>query len=97
MSLGVIAVIKVQEGKNNEFEAAFLELAEQVLANEEGCVFYSLNRSKTDSQTYKVLEQYKSAADLEAHGQTEYFKAANAKLGALVAAAPDIEVLDGIG
>jgi len=96
MTIGVIAIIKVQEGKNNEFEAVFSKLTEQVLANEPGCLFYALHRSKSDSQTYKVLEQYKSDEDVKAHGETEYFKAAGAQLAGLVAAAPDIEVLDGV-
>jgi quinol monooxygenase YgiN len=96
MAIGVIATIKVQEGKNDEFESVFVELTKQVLANEEGCLFYALHRSKSDSQIYKVLEQYKSADDLTAHGQTDYFKAANISLGGMVAAAPDIEVLDAV-
>jgi hypothetical protein len=41
MTIGVIATIPVQEGKNAEFEAAFMELAAQVLANEPGCRFYA--------------------------------------------------------
>ena len=58
MAIGVIATIPVQEGKNEEFEAVFMELAAQVIANEPGCSFYTLNRSKSDPQTYKVLESY---------------------------------------
>ena len=58
MAIGVIATIPVQEGKNDEFEAVFMELAAQVLANEPGCKFYALNRSKSDPQVYKVLESY---------------------------------------
>jgi quinol monooxygenase YgiN len=96
MTIGVIATIKVQEGKNSEFEAEFAKLTEQVLGNEDGALFYALNRSKTDPQTYKVLEQYRSQADLEAHGQTDYFKAANKVLAGCVAAAPHIELLDGV-
>lgn len=96
MSLGVIATIKVQEGKNDEFEAAFSELAKQVLENEDGCVLYALHKSKSDPQVYKVLEQYKSAEDLKAHGKTDYFIAANGKLAGMVAAAPEIEVLDAV-
>ena len=96
MPVGVIASIPVQEGKNKEFEVVFLELAAQVLANEPGCRFYSLNQSKSDPQVYKVLESYVDQAALEAHGQTDYFKAANAKLAALVGGRPDIEYLDGI-
>jgi quinol monooxygenase YgiN len=96
MPVGVIASIPVQEGKNKEFEAVFLELAAQVLANEPGCRFYSLNQSKSDPQVYKVLESYADQAALEAHGQTDYFKAANAKLAGLVGGRPDIEYLDGV-
>ncbi len=51
MAIGVIATIPVQAGKNEEFEAVFMELAAQVLANEPGCSFYSLNRSKSDPHT----------------------------------------------
>lgn len=96
MAIGVIATLKIQEGKNAEFEAAFQALAEQVNAKEEGCVFYALHRSKSDSQEYKVLEQYASEADLAAHGQTEYFQAANKVMATVVAAAPHIEVLDAV-
>ena len=69
MAIGVIATIPVQEGKNDEFEAVFMELAAQVLANEPGCKFYALNRSKSDPQVYKVLESYENQAALEAHGK----------------------------
>ncbi len=96
MALGVIATLRVQEGKNAEFEAVFTKLAEQVLANEKGAEFYALHRSKSDPQEYKVLERYTSEADLQAHGQTDYFKAANKVLAGLVAAAPHIEVLDAV-
>ena len=96
MAIGVIATIPVQAGKNEEFEAVFMELATQVLVNEPGCSFYSLNRSKSDPHTYKVLESYVDQAALDAHGKTDYLKAANGKLAALVAGMPEIEYLDGV-
>jgi quinol monooxygenase YgiN len=96
MPIGVIATIPVQEGKNEDFEAVFNELAAQVLANEPGCRFYALNRSKSNPQIYKVLESYDDQAALEAHGKTEYFRAANGKLAGMVSGAPEIEYLDGI-
>jgi quinol monooxygenase YgiN len=94
MTIGVIATITIQEGKNAAFEQAFLALAEQVRANEPGNIFYILHRSKTDSQVYKVLEQYHDEADLDAHGKTEHFREANKVLATMVAAAPEVEVLD---
>ena len=93
MAIGVIATIPVQAGKNEEFEAVFMDLAAQVLANGR---LYSLNRSQSDPQTYKVLESYVDQAAFEAHGKTDYFRAANVKLAALVSGMPEIEDLDGI-
>lgn len=97
MTIGVIATITIQEGKNAEFERVFLELTEQVLANEPGTLFYALHRSQSDPQVYKVLEQYRSKEDVDAHGKTEYFAAANRKLATIVAAPPGIEILDAVG
>ena len=96
MAVGVIATLKIQEGKNADFEKAFLGLAAKVKANEAGCNFYELHVSKSDPQEYKVLEQYASEADLAAHGQTDYFKEANMAMATLVAAAPQVEVLDAV-
>ena len=96
MAIGVIAKITIREGKNAEFEQLFTGLTEQVLANEPGAIFYALHRTKSDSQVYRVLEQYADQEALKAHGQTEYFLAASQKMGALVTAAPDIEVLDAV-
>jgi quinol monooxygenase YgiN len=94
MAIGLVAKITIQEGKNEEFEQAFLALAEQVRLNEPGNIFYILHRSQSEPLVYKVLEQYHSAADVDAHGKSEHFRAANKILGPLVAAAPEIEVLD---
>ncbi|MDG1165717.1 MAG: putative quinol monooxygenase [Porticoccaceae bacterium] len=94
MALGVLARITVQDGKNEEFETIFLGLVEKVLANEEGALLYALNRSKSNPQEYIVMEQYRSAADIDAHGKTVYFREANKAMAGLVAGAPVIEVLD---
>ena len=94
MAIGVIAIITIQEGQNAAFEQAFLALAEQVRANEPGNIFYILHRSKSDPQVYKVLEQYESEADLATHGKSEHFREANKVLATMVAAAPQVEVLD---
>ncbi len=96
MALGVIATLTVQPGKNEEFEAVFSELARQVIANEPDALFYSLHHSREEPQVYKVLEQYASSDALDAHGKTEYFQAASKKLGACLAAAPELEILDAV-
>ncbi|MEM1156225.1 MAG: putative quinol monooxygenase [Pseudomonadota bacterium] len=96
MTIGVVATLTIQEGKNAEFEQAFLGLAEQVRANEPGNLFYLLHRSRENPQEYKVLEQYTSDADLQAHRESDHFKAANATLAPFMAAMPIVEVLDAL-
>ena len=97
MAIGLIATIKVQEGKNEAFETAFLELAQRVREDEPGNMLYALHRSTTDAQTYKVMEQYVDAAALKAHGETPHFAAAFQQVGALLAGAPEVEQLDVMG
>ena len=94
--IGVVATLKVREGKNAEFEAVFKDLAAQVRANEKGNLAYALTRSRTDPNTYKVLELYADQDALSAHGKTEHFVAAGPKLGPCLAGRPEIEYLDGV-
>ena len=96
MAVGVLATITVAQGKNAEFEQVFLELIEQVRANEPGNIFYALNRSMSDPQVYKVMEQYVDGEALDVHSKSEHFRSANKKLAALVAGAPDIELLEAL-
>lgn len=94
--IGIIATLKVQEGKGPDFEAIFLELAGKVRANEPGNVFYQLTKSRADAGTYKVLELYKDQDALSAHGQTDHFKELGRKMGAFLAGRPDVEYLDAV-
>jgi quinol monooxygenase YgiN len=92
--LTVIATLPVQPGKGPDFEKVFAELAAQVRANEKGCMLYSLNRAKNDENSYVVVERYADAAAFSHHGQTPYFLASFPKLGAFMAGAPKIDILE---
>ena len=96
MTIGIVATMKIQEGKNAEFEAFFTELAKQVRANEPGNLAYQLTKSRTEPNVYKVLELYKAQAAVDHHGQTDYFKAAGPKFAGVLAGRPEIEYLDGV-
>jgi len=87
MAIGVIATLKVQDGKQAEFEAVFRDLAAKVRAGEPG---NRLCRSKADATTYVVMEIYETEEALKTHGQTDYFKAAGAKMVPVLAGRPDI-------
>ena len=92
--IGVVVTLEVQEGKQDDFETVFKDLMAKVKANEPGCLWYQLFKSKTSATTYNVLEQYASSEALASHGKTDYFLAAQPKLGACLAGAPTIEMLD---
>ncbi|MGC1469225.1 MAG: putative quinol monooxygenase [Sphingorhabdus sp.] len=94
--IGVVATLTVAEGKNAEFEAIFADLAAAVRANEPGNLFYTLTRSRANGQVYRVLEAYADQTALDAHGKTDYFRAAGPKLGPCLAGAPEIEYLDAV-
>ena len=95
--IGIVATLKVQEGKGPDFEAVFLRLAAQVRSNEPGNIFYQLTKSRAEPNTYKVLELYKDQDALTTHGQTEHFKTIGREMGAFMAGRPDIEYLDAVG
>ena len=96
MAIGVVAKLKIQEGKNEEFETVFKELQEAVRANEPGNNFYALHRSREDATTYIVLEQYADQASLDAHGKSDHFRSIGAKMGACMAGRPEIETMDAV-
>lgn len=96
MAIGIIATLKVQDGKADEFIGVFRELQAKVIANESGCNFYAAHQDAQDPNTFVILEQYETQEDLAAHGKTEYFVGAQPAIGACLAGSPDIRLLNAI-
>jgi quinol monooxygenase YgiN len=94
--IGIVATLKIQDGKNAEFEAAFKEAMAAVRANEPGNFFYELVKSRTDPNSYKVLEGYKDADAVAAHSASDHYKALGPKIGPCLAGRPEVELLDGV-
>lgn len=91
-AIGVIATLRVQPGKEADFEAAFAELAAAVNADEPGNSFYRLFRTD-ETGTYKVLECYDDTAAVEAHRASKHFREIGARFGPWLAGAPNVERL----
>ena len=96
MAIGVIATLKVQAGKGDEFEAVFRDLAAQVRANEPGNKLYQVFKSRKDADTYIVMEIYADQAALEAHGKSDHFRAAGPKIGPTMGGRPDVQYFDAV-
>ena len=93
--IGVIAKLTVKPGMEDEFEKHAKALVQQVNANEDDCIYYDLYKAK-EGGVYVFMEKYKDQAALTLHGKTEYFMAAQAPLGACLAAAPVIEYFQAV-
>ena len=93
--IAVIAKLNVVLGKEAEFERAMLNLGYQVRKHEDGNKLYTL--CKDEDGTYLMMELYRSAEDVEAHGKTEHLKASQASFKGLMAGAPDIKKYEVVG
>ena len=51
MTIGVVAKLVIKAEQIEHFETHFLKLAAVVLAEESGCRFYALHRSRADDNT----------------------------------------------
>jgi len=91
--ISVIAKMVVQDGKAEQTAQMLKELIKKV-ATEEGTLLYSINRKPSDENTFVVMERYKDKEALGAHSATPHFKEFSAKLGEVLAAKPEIMVLD---
>ncbi len=94
--IGIVATLKVQEGKQADFEGVFLELTAKVRSSEPGNLVYQLTKSRIDPTVYKVIELYRDQEAVSAHGSSEYFRELGRKMGAFMAGRPEIEHLDAV-
>ncbi|MDP3750022.1 MAG: antibiotic biosynthesis monooxygenase family protein [Phenylobacterium sp.] len=96
MAIGLIAHINVVDGKGREFEDAFTKQAACVRENEPGNQLYRLFRSRENPNAYVVMEIYESNEALDAHANSEHFKASRPVMLPLRDGKPRVTILDAI-
>ena len=96
MAIGLLATIKIQAGKNAEFEAVAKELMAAVRANEPGNKVYQFCRSRDDESMYVVMEVYADQAALDTHGKTDHFRTIGAKMGPFMAGRPELKFFEAV-
>ncbi|MDA8725758.1 antibiotic biosynthesis monooxygenase [Alphaproteobacteria bacterium] len=91
MKVGYMATLKVVDGKQADFEAAFAEMQKAVNADEPGTLQYDLLQDEADATVYRVFEIYENLDARNVHGKSAAFGAAAAPLrGGVMAGAPDV-------
>ena len=71
--VGGLKCVIVKQGKENEFESLFRELASKVREHDKGCNYYDLYKSE-QPRTYLVMEQYENRDALQRHQKSEHGK-----------------------
>lgn len=94
--IGILATITVKDGTGPDFEAVFLELTAKVRANEPGNVLYQLTRSRTEANTYIVMELYTDQESVDQHGKSDHFREIGRKMGPFMAGPPAIDRVDAV-
>jgi len=67
-----VVKFKVKAGKEADFEHAFQEMSQGVREHEPGNIYYELYHTADDPQAYVVVERYKDAAAIAAHGRSPH-------------------------
>ncbi len=96
MAVGAVATIKIHPGKGAELESAAKELMAAVRKNEPGNKFYQFFKSRSDENTYIVMEMYDDQTALEAHAKSDHFRALAPKMGPALAGRPDVQYFDAL-
>jgi len=89
----MVVKFRAKPGKSEEMKAFWLEMQKEVAKSEPGNVQYDLLVMAGDPEVYVIVERYKDAAAVAAHGQSEKAKAMFAKLGELMAGAPTADYM----
>ena len=92
----ILATLKVKKGKEELFEKIFVELSKNVRKIEKGNIFYQISKDREIENTYIVMEQYIDQDSIDAHGKSDHFRTASAKLSECLDGAPVIKRLDSI-
>ena len=91
----VVARLKVQDGKAEEFAAAAKEMVASVTTAESGrTLMYALHQAKDDPNTFVFYERYADEDALAAHRTTEHMAAFGGKLRGLLDGRPEVTQLD---
>lgn len=86
----VLALFVAVPGKEAELAEALSALIEPT-RKEAGCIRYDLVQGLGKPTEFAFIEEWESAAHLDAHSQTEHVKEAGRKAGPLLAAPASIE------
>ncbi|RIY32265.1 antibiotic biosynthesis monooxygenase [Psittacicella hinzii] len=91
--IAVYAIVKLQAGKEGQFEEIAKPLIE-ASRKDKGCVSYNCGKVAGEDYTYTFVEQWQSQEDLQAHMNTDHFLTAIPLIQAISAADLEVRVVE---
>ena len=92
--IGVVATIKIQNGKERDFEKIAKMLVAEVNLKEEENLYYRLY--KKSKNIYVMLEGYLNRNSLTLHTQTDHYKKYGKSMSEYLDGAPEVIIMDEI-
>ena len=93
--LAVIAKIKVKEGKADDLVQLLIDIIPSV-KQEEGTLYYTVNKDRTDPNLVVVVEKYKDDAAFGVHSSSPQLAELFGKAQAIVEGDMELTMLDEI-
>lgn len=97
MAVTVIATLRVQPGKEEQFHRAANRLIAYVLANEPDTLTYLLHRARGANNEFLFYEVYADEAALAGHGSSEAMQRFFSEVAGLLEGQPEIRMYDELG
>jgi quinol monooxygenase YgiN len=94
--LAVIAKIKVKDGKADEMAQLVKDIMPAV-KQEEGTLYYTVNKDRTDPNLVVVVEKYKDDAAFGVHSSSPHLAELFGKAQALVEGEMELMMMDEVG
>jgi quinol monooxygenase YgiN len=92
MATAFVVTFKVKPDKGHDFEQAFRDMSQGVREHEPGNIYYELYAGQ-DPHTYVIIERYKDAAAVAAHGRSPHAQKLVATLRDLLDGPPQAQRL----
>jgi quinol monooxygenase YgiN len=88
-----VVTFKIKPGRNADFEKVMAKLQGQLRSSEPGNIYYDLYLPAVDSQSYVLIEHYRDAAAVSAHGKDPNTQAMAAAIKDLLDGPPSAQRL----
>ncbi len=90
--LMVISRVRVEPGRQDDFDIFIMAFSADVQRSEQGCLWYAAHRVLGSELDYIIVMRFRTWADYEAHGDSPHMQAALPKLDWFLSGPPQFEI-----